>query len=35
VDNGTEYFLVGPSGLTTGFTPLPGVTNTLGTLSVT
>jgi hypothetical protein len=30
-----EYFLGGPTGNTTGFTPLPGVTNNLGTLSVT
>jgi autotransporter-associated beta strand protein len=35
VDNGVEYFLGGPNGNTTGFTPLPGVTNTGGTLSVT
>ncbi|MCU0781033.1 MAG: autotransporter-associated beta strand repeat-containing protein [Akkermansiaceae bacterium] len=34
VDNGTEYFLGGPTGNTTGFTPLPGVTNTAGILSV-
>ena len=35
VDNGVEFFLVGPNGNSTGFTALPGVTNTLGTLSVT
>jgi autotransporter-associated beta strand protein len=35
VDNGVEYFLGGPNGNTTGFTPLPGVTNTGGILSVT
>jgi autotransporter-associated beta strand protein len=35
VTNGIEYFLGGPNGNTTGFTPLPGVTNTVGTLSVT
>lgn len=35
VPNGVEYFLGGPSGNTTGFTSLPGVTNTAGTLSVT
>jgi autotransporter-associated beta strand protein len=35
VANGVEYFLGGPSGNTTGFTALPGVTNTAGTLSVT
>jgi hypothetical protein len=35
VDNGVEYFIGGPTGITTGFTPLPGVTNTSGTLSVT
>jgi fibronectin-binding autotransporter adhesin len=34
VDNGTEYFLGGTSD-TTGFTALPGVDNTAGTLSVT
>jgi autotransporter-associated beta strand protein len=33
VDNGTEYFL-GGSAITTGFTALPGVTNTGGTFSV-
>ena len=32
--NGVEYFL-GGSANTTGFTSLPGVTNTAGTLSVT
>jgi autotransporter-associated beta strand protein len=35
VRNGVEYFLGGPNGNTTGFTALPGVTNTAGTLSVT
>jgi autotransporter-associated beta strand protein len=35
VANGVEYFLGGPNGNTTGFTALPGVTNTAGTLSVT
>jgi autotransporter-associated beta strand protein len=35
VDNGTEYFLGGPNGNTTGFTALPGVVNTGGILSVT
>ena len=35
VDNGTEYFIGGTAGNTTGFTPLPGVTNTLGVFSVT
>jgi hypothetical protein len=34
VDNGVEFFLGGTSD-TTGFTPLPGVVNTSGTLSVT
>ncbi len=34
VSNGIEYFRGGPNG-TTGFTALPGVTNTAGTLSVT
>jgi fibronectin-binding autotransporter adhesin len=34
VDNGTEFFLGGTTD-TTGFTALPGVTNTGGTLSVT
>jgi fibronectin-binding autotransporter adhesin len=34
VDNGTEFFLGGTAD-TTGFTALPGVTNTGGTLSVT
>jgi hypothetical protein len=33
--NGVEYFLGGPKGTTTGFTALPGVTNTGGILSVT
>lgn len=35
VPNGVEYFLGGPSSNTTGFTALPGVTDTAGTLSVT
>jgi uncharacterized repeat protein (TIGR02543 family) len=35
VANGVEYFLGGPTGNTTGFTALPGVTNTGGNLSVT
>jgi autotransporter-associated beta strand protein len=35
VDNGTEYFLGGPAGNTTGFTALPGVVDTAGVLSVT
>ena len=35
VSNGVEYFLGGPNGNTTGFTALPGVVNTAGTLSVT
>jgi hypothetical protein len=35
VDNGIEYFLGGPSGATTGFTALPGIIDTAGTLSVT
>jgi hypothetical protein len=35
VDNGTEYFIGGPNGNTTGFTTLPGVVNNAGTLSVT
>ena len=35
VSNGVEYFIGGPSGNTTGFTPVPGVVNTAGTLSVT
>ncbi len=35
VANGVEYFLGGPNGNTTGFTVLPGVTNTAGALSVT
>ncbi|MCX6878989.1 MAG: Ig-like domain repeat protein [Verrucomicrobia bacterium] len=35
VANGIEYFLGGPNGHTNGFTALPGVTNTGGTLSVT
>jgi hypothetical protein len=34
VDNGVEFFLGGTSN-TTGFTPLPGVVNTAGALSVT
>jgi autotransporter-associated beta strand protein len=35
VPNGIEYFLGGPGGNTTGFNALPGVTNDMGTLSVT
>jgi autotransporter-associated beta strand protein len=35
VANGIEYFIGGPTGNTTGFTPLPGVVNNSGTLSVT
>lgn len=35
VSNGVEYFIGGPNGNTTGFTPLPGVTNVGGVLSVT
>ncbi len=36
VQNGVEYFIGGPSGNTTGFTPLPGVNKALdGTLSIT
>jgi hypothetical protein len=35
VTNGIEYFLGGPSGNTTGFTPLPGVSQTAGTLGIT
>lgn len=35
VTNGVEYFIGGPAGNTTGFTALPGVINTLGTLSIT
>lgn len=35
VSNGVEYFIGGPNGNTTGFTALPGVENTGGTLSVT
>ena len=35
VPNGIEYFLGGPNAKTTGFTPLPGVSNDSGTLSVT
>jgi hypothetical protein len=35
VSNGVEYFVGGPTGNTTGFTALPGVTQTGGTLSVT
>ena len=35
VDNGVEYFLGGPTGNTTGFTPVPSVTNTAGALSIT
>ena len=35
VSNGVEYFIGGPSGNTTGFTPVPGVIDTAGVLSVT
>lgn len=35
VENGVEYFLGGPNGISTGFTPLPGPTAEAGTLSVT
>lgn len=35
VQNGVEFFIGGPNGITTGFTPLPGVVNTAGVLSVT
>ena len=35
VTNGVEYFIYGPIANTSGFTALPGVTNTAGTLSVT
>ena len=35
VPNGIEYFIGGPTGNTTGFTPLPGVIDTAGVLSVT
>jgi len=35
VPNGVEFFLGGPIGNTTGFTSLPGVVNTGGSLSVT
>ena len=35
VPNGVEYFIGGPTGNTTGFTSLPGVTTTMGSLSVT
>ena len=35
VPNGVEYFIGGPTGNTTGFTPLPGVIDTAGVLSVT
>lgn len=35
VKNGIEYFLGGPTGNTTGFTPLPAVVDTAGTLSIT
>jgi autotransporter-associated beta strand protein len=35
VNNGTEYFLGGPTGNTTGNTALPSVTNTAGSLSIT
>ena len=35
VPNGVEFFIGGPTGNTTGFTPLPGVVNTAGVLSTT
>ncbi len=35
VSNGVEYFIGGPNGNTTGFTPLPGVITVNGVLSVT
>lgn len=35
VSNGVEYFIGGPTGNTTGFTPLPGVTTTAGVRSIT
>lgn len=35
VTNGIEYFIGGPSGVTTGFTALPTVDNSGGTLSIT
>ena len=35
VSNGVEYFIGGPNGNTTGFTPLPGVTTVGGVRSVT
>lgn len=35
VSNGIEYFMGGTTGNTTGFTVMPGVVNTAGTLSVT
>jgi hypothetical protein len=35
VPNGVEFFIGGPNGSTTGFTPLPGVVNTADVLSVT
>jgi hypothetical protein len=35
VTNGIEYFIGGPNGNTTGFTPLPGVVDTAGVLSIT
>jgi autotransporter-associated beta strand protein len=35
VSDGIEYFLGGPNGNTTGFTPLPVVTDNAGTLSIT
>ena len=34
VSDGIEYFLGGPNGNTTGFTALPGISNTTGVLSV-
>jgi fibronectin-binding autotransporter adhesin len=35
VSNGIEYFIGGPNGVTTGFTPVPGVTPAGGNLQVT
>jgi uncharacterized repeat protein (TIGR02543 family) len=35
VDNGVEFFLVGPTGNSTGFTALPGVVTTAGVRSIT
>jgi fibronectin-binding autotransporter adhesin len=35
VSNGVEYFIGGPNGNTTGFTPLPGITSTAGVHRIT